>query len=94
MGSLVEQVWVLLVPVLHGLHRCLAAQRRLRQLVVVQGHIPQQGLLHVLTAVEPVGLEHIGDTAIEPLHHAVGSRGPGPRQPVLDVQFLAQLVKC
>ena len=61
--------------------------------MVVQGHIAQQGFLHVLTAVEPVGLQHIGDAATEPLHHAVGSRGPGPGQPVFDAQFLAQRVK-
>ena len=61
--------------------------------VVVQGHIAQQGFLHALTAVEPVDLERIVDAAIEPLHHAVGSRGPGPGQPVLDAQFLAQRVK-
>jgi hypothetical protein len=62
-------------------------------LVVVQGHVTQQGLLHVLAAVEPVGLEYIRNAAIESLHHAVGSRGPGLGQPVLDAQFPAQLIK-
>ena len=61
--------------------------------MVVQGHIAQQGLLHVLAAVEPVGLEHIGDAAIESLDHAIGSRGPGLGQSVLDAQLLAQLVE-
>src|SRR6218665_1859838 len=90
---LVKQMRVLLMPLFHGLHRRLAAQRRLRQLVIVQGHIAQQGLLHVLAAVEPVGLEHIGYATIEPLDHAVGSRRPGLGQPMLYAQRLAQLVE-
>ena len=61
--------------------------------MVVQGHIAQQGLLHVLTAVESVGLQNIRYAAVEPLHHAVGSRCSGLGQPVLYAQLLAQLVK-
>ena len=61
--------------------------------MVVQGHIAQQGFLHVLAAVEPVGLEYIGDAAIEPLHHAIGSGRPGLGQSVLDAQFPAQLIE-
>ena len=61
--------------------------------MVVQGHIAQQVLFHILSAVEPVGLEHIGDTAIKPLHHAIGSRGSGLGQPVVYAQLLAQLVE-
>src|SRR6218665_4061334 len=40
-------------------------------------------LLHDLAAVKPVGLEHIGYAAIEPLDHAAGSRRPGLGQPLL-----------
>ena len=61
--------------------------------MVVQGHIALQGLLHVLAAVEPVGLQDVRYAAIEPLHHAVGSRGPGFGQPVLYARLLAQLVE-
>ena len=61
--------------------------------MVVHGHIALQGLLHIFTAVESVGLEHIRYAAIEPLHHAVGSWGSGPGQPVLYAQILAQLVE-
>ena len=61
--------------------------------MVVQGHIAQQGLLHVFAAVEPVGLQDVRYAAIEPLHHAVGSRCPGLGQPVLYAQLLAQLVE-
>lgn len=65
----------------------------MRQLVVVQGHIAQQGLLHVLAAVESVGLQDVCNAAIEPLHHTVGSRGPGPGESMLDAQLLAQLIE-
>ena len=58
-----------------------------------KGHIAQQCLLHVLTAVEPVGLQDVRDAPIEALHHAVGSRGLGQGPPVLDTQLLAQLVE-
>ena len=61
--------------------------------MVVQGYIAQQGPLHVLAAIEPVRLEHIGNAAIESFDHAIGSGGPWLRQPVLDPQLLAQLVE-
>ena len=40
-----------------------------------------------------MGLEHIGNAAIESFNHAIGSGCPWLRQPVLDPQFLAQLVE-
>ena len=61
--------------------------------MVVQGHIALQGLLHIFTAVEPVGLQNVRNAAIEPLHHAIGSGCPGLGQPVLYAQFPAQLVE-
>ena len=61
--------------------------------MVVQRHIAQQGLLHVLATVEPVGLEHIGNAAVESFDHAIGSRCSGLGQPVLNAQFLAQLIE-
>ena len=61
--------------------------------MVVQGHVTQQGLLHILTAVEPVGLQNVRYAAVEALHHAVGSRGSWLGQPVFDPQLLAQLVQ-
>ena len=78
---------------LHGLHRRLAFERRLGQLVVVQGHIAQQSLLQVFTAAEPMGLESITDATVGPLHHPVGCGRPGLGQPVLDTQLLAQPIK-
>jgi hypothetical protein len=59
----------------------------------VQRHLPLNGLLTALAAVEPVGLEHIGDAAIEPLHHAIGSRCPWPVQPAPDASSLAQRIE-
>ena len=61
--------------------------------MVVQGHIAQQGLLHVLAAVEPVGLQNVRNASIEPLHHAVGSGRPGLGQSVLYAQLPAQLIE-
>ena len=61
--------------------------------MVVQGYIAQQGLLHVLAAVEPVGLEHISNAAIESFDHAIGSWCPWLGQPVLYAQLLAQLIE-
>lgn len=84
---------VRLIPVFHRLHRRFALERGLRQLVVVQSHIALQGLLHVLAAVESVGLQNVRNAAIKPFHHAVGSWSPGLGQPVLYAQLLAQLVK-
>src|SRR6218665_2349645 len=40
-------------------------------------------VLHGRAAVKPVGLEHIGYAAIDPLDHAAGSRRPGLGQPLL-----------
>ena len=61
--------------------------------MVVQGHVTQQCLLQILTTAEPVGLQDIGNAAIEPLHHAVGSGCSGLGQSVLYAKCLAQLVK-
>jgi hypothetical protein len=61
--------------------------------MVVQGCVAQQGLLQVLGAVEVVRFEHIADTAIEALHHAIGLGRAGLGQTVLNAQLLAQLVK-
>ena len=61
--------------------------------MVVQGHIAQQSLLQVFAAAEPVGVEDIGNAAVETLDHAVGSGRPGLGQPVLYAQRLAQPVE-
>ena len=60
--------------------------------MVIQAHIAQQRLLHVLPAAKAVGLEHIGDAPIEAFDHAVGLGRPGLGQTVLDVQGLTQLI--
>ena len=45
---LMKQVGVGFVPVLHSLHRRFAFQGRLRELMVVQGGVPEQRFPHVL----------------------------------------------
>ena len=67
------------VPSLHRLHRRFAFQCRLRELVVVQRHIAQQGLLQIFSRVKAVRVQHIGRKAVprksvpglksEPLFH-------------------------
>jgi len=61
--------------------------------VVVQGHITQQGLLHILATVEPVSLQNVCNAPIEPLHHTVGSRCSALGQPVLYAELPAQLIE-
>ena len=61
--------------------------------MVVQGHIAQQRLLQILSTAEPVGLQDIGNAAVEALHHAVGSGRSGLGQSVLYAQRLAQLIE-
>ena len=61
--------------------------------MVIQGHVAQQCLLQTLAAAEPVGLQNIGNTAIETLDHTIGSECPGLGQSVLYAEHLAQLVK-
>ena len=81
------------MPLFHGLHGRLALQCRLGQLVVVQVHITRQGLHQILARDKAVGLQYIGNTAIEALHHAIGLGSSGLGQAVLYAQLFAQLVK-
>lgn len=78
------------LPLLHGLDGRLATQSGLRQLMVVEADVAQQGLLKIVTAVEAMRAQHVADTAIEALHPAVGLRSAGPGQAMLDVQGLAE----
>ena len=61
--------------------------------MVVQRHVTQQRLLQVLAAAESLGLQDIGNAAVEALDHAVGAGCPGLGQPVLYAQRLAQLIE-
>jgi len=61
--------------------------------MVVQGHVPHQRLLQILAAGEQVGFEHIGNTAVEALDHAVGFRRAWLGQAMLNAQRLTQLIK-
>ena len=37
-------------------------------------HVAKQCLVHIEVAIEPVGLEHVTDPAIEALDHPIGLR--------------------
>ena len=88
-----EQLGVGFEPILHGLERGFAAQRGLRQLMIVQVHVAMQGCPQVLARPEVMGLQDVADAAIEAFHHTVGLRRPGLGQSVLDAQGLAELVE-
>ena len=61
--------------------------------MIVQRDIPQQGLLHIQSGVETVGVKHIADTAIEPLDHAVRFRCSRLGQTMFDIEYATQQVK-
>ncbi|OBS31435.1 hypothetical protein A9O67_02080 [Tepidimonas fonticaldi] len=50
MGSLLEQIRSSPIPVLHGLHGRAGIEGSLRQMVVVEPSVAQEGLLQVLAA--------------------------------------------
>ena len=61
--------------------------------MVVQSHVTHERLLQIFTAGESVCLEHISDTPVEALDHAIGARRAWFGQAVFNVQGLAQLIK-
>ncbi len=61
--------------------------------MVLQGHITQQRLLQILTAAEWVGVQYIGNTAVEALHHAIGFRHARFGKPVFYAKYNAQPVE-
>jgi len=62
-------------------------------MMVVEPDVAQQRGLQVLGAIVSPSGQHLGDTAIETLDHAVGLRRPKLGQTVLDAQGLAELVE-
>jgi hypothetical protein len=70
------------MPGFYALDWSLTAELRLGQVRVVEGDIPVQGLLQIQGRIEVMGLEDIGDAAVEALDHAVGLRAPGWREAV------------
>ena len=61
--------------------------------MVVQGHVTHERLLQIFTTGEPMGFEHIGNTSVESLDHAIGSGRAWLGQAMFNVQGLAQLIK-
>jgi hypothetical protein len=60
--------------------------------VVVQDDVAVQSGLEIDRGVEPMGLQHLLDAAIETLHHAVGLGPTGWNQAVFDGLFGAESV--
>jgi hypothetical protein len=61
--------------------------------MIVQPDIALERGFQILGADEAVGVEHLGNTAIEALDHAVCLRASGGREAVLNPQRFTQLVK-
>ena len=93
MGSLLEQIRSSPIPVLHGLHGRAGIEGSLRQMVVVEPSVAQEGLLQVLAAEEVMAAQHLFDTTVEALHHAVGLGPPWTGKPMFDAQRSAQLIE-
>ena len=92
--TFVEEFWMGFLPLFHGLNWIPALQGRLGWLVVIELHVAKQCLVHVEGAIEPVGLEHLTDPAIEALDHLVGLRRARLGQSVLNSQILAQHIRA
>jgi len=60
------------LPVFEGLDGCQVAEGALGDMLVVEVGIAEQGGLQVLGGVEAMGLQDLGDAAVEPLKHPVG----------------------
>ncbi|AMS33115.1 hypothetical protein AEM42_13415 [Betaproteobacteria bacterium UKL13-2] len=54
--------------------------------MVVQSHVTYERLLQIFTAGESVCLEHISDTPVEALDHAIGAGRAWFGQAVFNVQ--------
>ncbi len=57
---------------MHGLHRCEMVNGALRNMLIVDDQLAQQGLLQFLGGVEAGLLEAFTDAPVKPLDHAVG----------------------
>jgi hypothetical protein len=65
----------------------------LRNMVVVELQVVEQGRLQIGPAVEAGLLQQLADAAVEALHHAVGLRMARRRQTVLDTHAGVDLVE-
>ena len=69
------------------------AEWLLGQMVIVEPDVAGKCGLEMLTTGEAVGVEDIGDAAVEALHHAVGLGCSRLSEPVLDAQGLAEPIE-
>jgi len=88
-----EQIGFFSVPPFHGIHGASVTESLLGQVMVVEPDVAKQRGLQVLCAIVSPSSQHLGDTAIETLDHAVGLRRPGLGQTVLLPQGVAELVE-
>jgi len=82
-----EPLWPERVPVLHRLQGRSGCQSRLRQLLIIERYVTQNGLLEVLAALEPMALHDVLDATIEALDHAVRLRSHRRVRSVLAAKF-------
>ena len=61
--------------------------------MVVELDVTQQCTGQVFGIAKAMRRQHVGNTAVETLHHAIGLRSSRRRQPMFDSQRLAQLVE-
>jgi hypothetical protein len=61
--------------------------------IILQPNVAHEYALKVFTASEMVAAQHLFDTAVEALDHAVGLRPQWSGRAILNTQRLAQLVK-
>lgn len=81
------------LPFLERLDRRVPVRRALGQVLVVEPDEAGQRRLQVVGAVESMRLQHLRQSPVEALHHAVGLRMLGLGQLVLDTQCLAQCIE-
>ncbi len=65
----------------------------LRDMVIIQVDEVSEGCLQGGGRVEAVGAQHVGDAAIEAFDHAVGARGCGFDQAMLDAVVGTDLIE-
>ena len=91
--ALFEELGPFCRPLLERLNGGDVAQGFLRNVLIVDLDVLKDGLLQALRRVESGGGQHLGDTPIEALDHAVGLGTSGRDEPVLDGVGGADLIE-
>ncbi len=88
-----KKLGLLWAPLLERLERRFVVQVLLRDMVIIQVDEVSEGCLQGGGRVEAVGAQHVGDAAIEAFDHAVGARGCGFDQAMLDAVVGTDLIE-